>query len=174
MKVLTDLEAMNWLKKRGVATDAGGCLSFEHTTKSTRFVLSPPRTREAVTSLAVNLVEVLGCDHNASTGWLLWLKDFDIWSNEIEEIGWTLVEALMQRQSELNLNSSAFVFEPHEKSNLKATLLVPILFMWDAYLIRDDGEVLVRIDHDDLSSIATTSDAVLQEMKESQLSPWLK
>jgi hypothetical protein len=172
MKILTDLEAVNWLIKRGIATDSRGRLLFEPAEKTTLFALSPPQTREAVTSLAVNLVEVLGCDENASTGWLLWLKDFDIWSTEIEEIGWALVEALMQ--SELNLNSSAFVFESHEKSILKATLLVPMLFMWDAYLIRDDGAVLVRIDHDDLSSIAISSDPALQEIKESQLSPWLK
>jgi hypothetical protein len=173
MNILKDLEATNWLKQRGIATDARGCLSLEQPPKAT-FTLSPPNTREAVTSLAVNIVEVLGGDENHPTGWLLWLKDFDIWSTEVEEIGWAIMESLMQGRSELNLNSSALIFEPHEKTSLKATLLVPILFMWDAYLIRDDGAVLVRIDHDDRSSIATISNAILQEMQESQLSPWIK
>jgi hypothetical protein len=174
MKILTDLDTLEWLQKREIRTDELGHLSFGQGKKATLLSLSPPTTREAITAIAVNLIEVLSSGENPLVGWLLWLKDFDIWSNEVEEVGWTLIEAVTKMQPQLNVNSRAFLFESHESATLKAALLVPILFSWDAYLIRGDGAVLVRIDHDDHSSILTISDAVLQEMKESQLSPWTK
>jgi hypothetical protein len=168
MNVLTDEAARTWLERRGMRViDAK--LSFSDAKKPTVFLLSPSATREAVTALAVNLVGILSPDDPVA--WLLWLTDFDIWSNEMEEVGWTLLDSFLEsaHQPKLNPNASALLFGPDETLSLKATLIVPILFMWDAYLVSGDGDTFVRIDHDDHNSISTISNRVLSEIKGSQL-----
>lgn len=132
------------------------------------FALSGIDSRDSLVSLPTNLIGILDAD----TDWLLWLTDFDIWSTEIEEIGWALMEALVQ--SKLELNSSAFLFGADEKVKLKAAIVIPLLFDWDALLIRDDGKTFVTIDHDHQVAISTVDESIANEIKASQLQPWIK
>ena len=168
MKVLTDEAAREWLQKRDICLSDAGRLSFGDK-KPAVSPLAAPRTRERVVSLPTNLVGILDSDME----WLLWLRDFDIWSTETEEIGWELIDALSrgEDQPKLALNSRAFLFAPNEKVLLKAALVVPLMFRWDAYLVNGDGETFVTIDHDDHNSISTTSAKVTQAIEGSQLDP---
>jgi len=169
VRVLSDKTAREWLSERGVQVDASGRLSFQTTQQVTELRLSPPATREAVTALAVNVVGIL----NTELGWLLWLKDFSIWSDDTEELGWNIIDtfARIAQQPELNTDSSAMLYEPDETLSLKTTLVVPILFQWDAYLVNGDGNTFVRLDHDDHSSISTRKPSVVKEIQDSQLRP---
>jgi hypothetical protein len=171
MNVLTDEGAQKWLEKCSIRVSNSGRLSFSSEKEPTVLPLAAPATRDAVTALAVNLVGVLSPPASEAADWLLWLTDFDIWSNEIEEVGWRLIDSLMEsaQQPKLNPNSSALLFGSNETPSLEAALIVPILFMWDAYLVSGKGTTFVNIDHDDHSSISTISDTVLREIKESQL-----
>jgi hypothetical protein len=93
-------------------------------------------------------------------------------STEIEEIGWTLLEGVVQ--SNLELNSSAFLFSADEKLKLKAALLIPLLFDWNAILARADGKSFVSIDHDSQITITITDQRLASEIKMPQLLPWIK
>lgn len=176
MRILTDELARKWLEDRGIQTSDTRRLSFNVGKTQTVLSLRAPTTREAITALPVNIVGVLSSAVDEQSGWLLWLRDFDIWSEQTEEIGWKLVDSLAEssHQPGLNLNSSALLFEPDETISLKAALLVPILFQWDAYLISGDGTTFVTIDHDDHSLLSTSSDAVLREIRGSQLESMIK
>jgi hypothetical protein len=171
MKVLSDEAARDWLHKLAIAVDDKRKLSFQNTDKAIQIWLSSPTIRERVVDLAVNLVGILG----GSSEWLLWLTEFDIWNEEAEEIGWHVVDTFLQnaKQPKLSLNSSAIYFQPSEQLSVKAMLLVSILFMWDAYLIKGDGQIFIRIDHDDLSYIAIQNQSLVREIQDSQLSSWI-
>jgi hypothetical protein len=168
---LPDNEAIKWLNERHIQADSNGRLFFQHTKQIDELLLSPPLRREAVTALAVNLVGIL----NTGTEWLLWLKDFSIWSDDIDEIGWKIIDSFAQiaEQPKLDINSSAMFFGPDEMVALKTSVLAAILFMWDAYLVSGDGDTFVRFCHDNHSSVVTRSTSVVEEIHGSQLSSWI-
>jgi hypothetical protein len=169
MRILNDSEARSWLAERGIQENAAKQLRFQAAKKTLELALAPPATREAVTALALNLVGVL----SSGSPWLLWLKDFSIWSDDTEEIGWKIVDTFAQvvQQPVLNVNSSAMLFGADEEVVLKAVLLVPILFLWDAYLVHGGGNTFVRLDHDQHNAIATRDASVVEAILESQLKP---
>jgi hypothetical protein len=155
MRILSDNEAVKWLSERYIQADSNRRLFFQDTESTDEMLLSQPLRREAVTALAVNLVGIL----NTGTEWLLWLQDFSIWSDDIDEIGWKIIDSFAQiaEQPKLDSNSSAMFFGPDEMVTLKTSVLAAILFMWDAYLVNGDGNTFVRFNHDNHSSIVTRS-----------------
>lgn len=171
MKILTDKAMREWLNERHMYLGHSGHLSCKDAEQMIEVPLYSPATREAVTALAVNMVGLL----DTGSGWLLWIRDFSIWSDDTDELGWNMIDAFAQiaRQPKLDIDSSAMLFEPDEMLLLKTILVVPILFVWDAYLVNGDGNTFVRLDHDDHNSISTKQPSVVQEIQESQIRPWI-
>lgn len=166
MEVLSDKAAEAWLNQRGVLLAASRGVKFL-AQQSQTFVLSRLESRESTLDLPVNLVGILGSDQD----WMLWLTDFDIWSSDTEEIGWMLIEGVLR--SELKIDASAFVFSAREALQLKAALIVPLFFSWDAVLVRGDGKVFVVINHDYPMLIATLDGELASELEQSQLKNWM-
>jgi hypothetical protein len=162
MQTLTDKAANVWLNQLGIVMDSQRNLRFTGGEPSTIHL-----SNKSPAELSLNLTGIL----DSEKGWLLWLTDFSIWSNEIEEIGWMIIEKVLQ--SKLELDSSAFLFGPQEHLNLKAVLMVVLLFEWDAFLMNADGKTFVLIDHDHEITVSTINEELANEIRSSQLETWI-
>ncbi|HEY2391235.1 MAG TPA: hypothetical protein VGK22_08670 [Candidatus Angelobacter sp.] len=167
MQTLTDNAAKAWLNHRGITVDSPRNVRFVER-KPAIIHLSGGQSNDSSAYLAANLVGILDKEKD----WLLWLTDFSIGTTEVEEIGWTIVESVLQ--SKLELDSSAFLFNQKETPGLKAVLITPLLFNWDALLVNADGKTFVAIDHDHGVTIYTLDEQLTNEIPSSQLQTWIR
>lgn len=164
--MLTDNGAKRWLNESGILMDSPRNLRFAGGNQSI-IHLSLEQANNSSAYLAANLVGIADTEKE----WLLWLTDFSIWSTEIEEIGWMLIEKVLQ--SNLESGSSAFLFDQKDTLRLKAVLMISLLFNWDALLVNGDGKTFVVIDHDHGIKIYTLDEKLADEIQSSQLQTWI-
>lgn len=164
--MLTDNVAKDWLNQLGILMDSPRNLRFAAGKPST-IHLSLEQANSSSAYLAANLVGIADTEKE----WLLWLTDFSIWSTEVEEIGWMLIEKALE--SNLEPDSSAFLFDQKETLRLKAVLTISLLFNWDALLVNADGKTFAVIDHDHGIKLHTLDEKLADEIQSSQLQTWI-
>lgn len=153
MKLITKQDALKWCNERGIAIREDS----PHSSRL-RFDCGMRAVRVGVDGSAVNIFNlayvllmtgVPDDDEDRFEGALVWLRDWDIWSEGIEHVGHLLLAGI--RGSGLGspsvLEAPAHVFGPDEFVAAKATLVLPMLFQWDALLAPVHGRFVACLSH---------------------------
>jgi hypothetical protein len=83
-------------------------------------------------------------------GALLWLHDWGMWSETLDDVGLVLLRAMRRDHpgSADIASTPAHHFSAAEFVEARATTAIPLLFQWDAHLVPDDGSAIYAISHD--------------------------
>ena len=87
-------------------------------------------------------------------GSLLWMRDWGIWSEATEEVGiafWKKFRPEEGRDSLLEY--PGHLLSEADLESLRALLLLPIIFQWDAQWFSSNGESIISIKHDGLLEV---------------------
>jgi hypothetical protein len=153
MRLLSDDEASTWCAARRLRV-GGPRLS----TRVSFAEQEPLRLRMSISGSPVDVLRlayVLAMtgvpedDERRFEGGLLWLQDWDIWSETTERVGHLLLRGLRpagEQNTNLRLRP-AELFEHGEFALTHATLAIPMMFQWDAHFIPASGEWLAFISH---------------------------
>jgi hypothetical protein len=95
-------------------------------------------------------------EENAFGGALVWLTDWDIWSETIERVGLELLRGVRNSDNAVR-ETPAHLFEPSEQVGTHVLLSLIMLFQWDAFLIPPVGRTIVRASHDGYVEISANS-----------------
>lgn len=82
---------------------------------------------------------------------MLWIHETRLWGPEDDDVGWSLVSSLWSLPTEMETRPEtvARVLRRSEPPALVvASIALPLLFQWDATLIRADGGFLADMSHD--------------------------
>lgn len=89
---------------------------------------------------------------------LVWLLDWDIWSNERERVGLKLMHSLLGANDIKALPATEFSAD--ELSSAQALVALVALFQWDAVVIPSHGEYLFKFSHHGTAEIRTRAQDV--------------
>ena len=157
MKLLSADESRSWCAERGLRLSRAGYLDYPTDEAYSAVISLPKAALEGIGLANVLARELSGAPEGSS---LLWLRSWNIWSEDFEEIGAALYKGLLARRGQVELASlPGQLLEGGESPVLKSLLVVPILFQWDAYLVPAHAEHLVFICHDGfVNFLARTED----------------
>lgn len=151
MRLITKQETFDWCRERGVG------LRFESSQSSRlRFDAGKRAIRVWIAGSAVdvlNLAYVLlmtGApedDEKNFGGALVWLRDWDIWSTGIEQVGHVLLTGVRGTAPPSVAEAPSHVFGPSEFAEANAALALPMLFQWDALLAPVHGQFIANVSH---------------------------
>jgi hypothetical protein len=82
-------------------------------------------------------------------GAIVWLRRWELWSESIDRVGQLLLEGLWRAVTPGGLLSEApaVVFTERELVSAHASLILPMLFQWDAFYSPKGGHFLVAVSH---------------------------
>lgn len=113
-----------------------------------------------------NFLATLGYETRHFNGALLWMSQYGIWDEQLEGIGYHLIETLCAGSGQVSAFENTGGYEFRADELLKATgfLMQPILFGWDAYYFPSwswggCSEYFLEISHDEVIRIHTKSRA---------------
>ena len=109
-----------------------------------------PREFLRCAAFAVALCETF--EHGGQES-LLWMREWGMWSEDIDSLGVVYWKALRSDNRESLAEYQGHVFSNGEDQLIRALLLVPIMFQWDAHWIPGSGDAIVSIRHDGLAEI---------------------
>jgi hypothetical protein len=151
MQLLDDKEAARWCAARQlvVTHDWINRLAFQRGYPVGVRVRVPNTDRQSV-AVAFVLLTAAAHGEEEFSGGLLWLQDWDVWSEVMERPGRTLLAALRSPDSRASdfKAAPAHLFEAAEFALAQATALLPILFQWDAWFVPATPECFYRISHE--------------------------
>jgi hypothetical protein len=95
-----------------------------------------------------------------SRGGLVWLADWNIWSETTERVGQRLLEALRGGNAAPALSDSpASLVTEGELVDTQALLALPILFQWDAYFIPASCRFVAFVSHHEFVKLGSRDDS---------------
>ncbi len=146
MQLLTDDQAIEWARQRGVSGYNGG------SNMPKRVRLSTPVAALEIAGLAYRLAitDVPAYDEERFAGALVWLRRWEIWSESIDGQGYVLLNSLRftsERRDTLDV-APASAFAPGEFMKAAACLVLPMIFQWDAEFISAEGGFQAFVSHD--------------------------
>lgn len=170
MQILSSSECDGWCRDQGVLVlrrdpRLGPDLVFEQTERDSVFQIPMPAQTLKVLALSYALLADRG-DSSPSRG-LLWMAGWGIWSEEIDNAGIKLWEAL---RMESNNKKSALaempghLFQIEEFLEQHALLMLPMIFQWDAYFVPEEPEFLIYICHDETVFIIARTAQICKEL----------
>ncbi|MBK7785614.1 MAG: hypothetical protein IPJ57_14110 [Gemmatimonadetes bacterium] len=153
MELLSDEQAIRWCAERGLqpvnelpSTRIGfpGGESYR-----LRLAVAGSATEVVGLGYALAMTAVPGDDETAFQGGLLWLQDWDIWSETTERVGHLLLNSLRQSAQGASpvRTSPAHVFHRSEFIEAHAALAVALLFQWDAFYVPVIGAFYAFLSH---------------------------
>jgi hypothetical protein len=99
-------------------------------------------------------------------GALLWIRERGIWGDHSEKIGATLIQ-----QMRLSAGTTAtleecpgHLFGPQEIYEAHSSVLLPILFGWDAFLFLPERDYFIFISHDGVAGVVTRNRETYEEV----------
>jgi hypothetical protein len=102
-------------------------------------------------------------------GSLLWIRDWGIWSEKTEAIGIAYWKKFRpEKNRDLLTEYPGHLFSENDAESLRALLLLPILFQWDAQWITPSGEAIANVKHDASLEIlirGDTTEKIIGEIK---------
>ena len=113
-------------------------------------------------------------------GGAVWYQDYDVWSQQNNVEGRTMIERIRAGYGELRPFGKATVnvFRDTDLSILPAFLLAPLIYGWDAHYIPQERGIFVSISHDGFWDVSTETDADSQrfesKVKQYGLERWLR
>jgi hypothetical protein len=156
MRLLSEAACRTWCSTRGLEVSERGYLRYPVDPFHSLVITLPKMALEAV-----GLANVLSrdLDRTPPRSSLLWLKGWDIWSEDYEEVGANLIRSMRFDKAQLIKDLPGQEFEPAETLDLRTFLLVPIVFQWDAYLVPDHAGYVAFVCHDGFVNILTRTGA---------------
>jgi hypothetical protein len=137
-----------------------------------------PQSATEIVSMAYALLTTgLRDDDEAHfQGGLVWLEQWEIWSESIDRIGYLLLKALCtQGGSDADFTTKpGFVFSAHEFAEAHAALAIPMLFQWDAIMAPAEPSFHARISHDGYMDISTASAATRAALLQRFRTRWVQ
>jgi hypothetical protein len=108
-------------------------------------------------------------------GCLLWLRDWEIGSPELEIVGWRVLQALRGgSEGTTSLRAApASLFGGDELVDAHVALVQPLIFRWDAYLISESGEWFGFVHHHETTYFVARTQGMLQHVRgQLRLAQW--
>jgi len=155
MQLLTQPEAKQWCQVRGLTGGETGRASeweFARDPQPDLEVATDLRPPELVSlASACLLLGTQGGDDPDFAGALVWLLDWDIWSETSERVAVFLTQKV-RGDTESRLSSAlrerpATVFSPSELVTAQALVAMPLLFQWDALVVPEPARAAAVISH---------------------------
>ena len=152
MLLIDSAAATEWCTLRGLAvrTDWMQRLSFPGGYPVGIRLQTPVAATARVALTEVLLTSDLLVESGARCGCLVWLQDWDIWSESVERVGRQLLAGL-RGGSALNeevRSAPAHALDADEFAAAQALIAIPLLFEWDAYWVPENARHLAWITHD--------------------------
>jgi hypothetical protein len=163
---LTREEAVRWCAERGVEArlERFATLGLAGSVESI-WIRVPPEDRRSVALACVLLMSEVEDDLEESfAGGLLWLTDWDIWSEITERVGLLLLAGL--RGGADPRESPAELFEAARLPAAQAALTLPLLFQWDAWFVPSVPRWAAAVSHHGHVDVVADSDARLAALFE--------
>lgn len=172
MKLLSDAEAARWCAMLGLEVQADGGtprIRFAAGGSSHLRISVPVHARDLLTFAYVALMSAIATDDELDfQGALLWLTDWDIWSATTERVGLELLKEL--RAEDLlkgDLRSApAHLLAADEIIRAQSLLLLPLLFLWDAFYVPPAGGLLCAVSHHGFVDIHARDASTLARLRE--------
>lgn len=99
-------------------------------------------------------------------GGVLWIKDSDLLSETFDRVGHQLLNAL--RSTALYevkaVHTPALSFAAGEIVEAQASIIIPMVFQWDAVMVPASGDHVVFISHDEVIQITTRTAALFEDI----------
>lgn len=149
MKCVNAGQAADWCRARGIVFsdrhlrrlgyDEGHPLAIS---------IEAPTNTQRLLALGYVILATASDDERSFEGGLLWLNDWDIWSESFERVGHWLAKSLrVGCHHGAIADAPGHLFDPGEFIQAQALLLLPMVFQWDAHFIPANGQFLVRLGH---------------------------
>lgn len=172
MRLLKTEGATEWCEARGIAVNPGRIpnrLGFANRDELGLRVTASREGLRAVDLANVLLRSTLGGDDDEEDfpGGLLWLQDWNMWSETTERVGLMLLERLRGTETlATDLRAApAQLFAPSEFVLAHASLTLPILFQWDAYVIPPREGLFMFISHHGHVDVVSSSETLHERLR---------
>jgi hypothetical protein len=168
VQLLTADEAARWCSQRGiVASKTGALFSLSHSIpEHHRFRaaidVAPPQLLAMAHSILLQDLAQPAEDDFA--GALVWLRDWNIWSETFEKAGLRLADltrGAFADTSQPLAEAPAQLFGPQEFVAAQITTTLPFLFQWDAYIVPESGRCFILVSHDGHLVFSANNEAIL-------------
>lgn len=174
MRVLSNQQAKAWCETRGVHTDIeSGLVSLRYAATGHQCLQAAfPKESPQLIAMAHALLlqDLAEPDAQDFTGALVWLRDWDIWSEASEKAGCRMLEllraALVGDEAPTIRDAPAHLFSPQEFVDAHLLLTIPLIFQWDAYVIPVSARCFTLVSHEARVRIATRSNTILSRISE--------
>jgi hypothetical protein len=172
METLSEVQAAAWCRDRGMdfppAIDCSMFVTDTGRARCIRTVLPKESSRLIAMAHALLLQGLPEPDADDFSGALVWLCEWNIWSEASDAAGVRMLE--MVRKGIVGTSTAplgdapAHLFGPHEFRDAHIVLLIPLLFQWDVYLIPGSANYVAFASHDGVVDLFSRSDAVLERI----------
>ncbi len=172
MKALSDLDAQRWCETRLLTFSkvASGFSYLRFPDVNYCVVVEIPERAMRSVALSHLLLTYSVKDQEESNfeGGLLWLRDWNIGSPELERAGHRVLECLRACSGEVGLLADlpAQVLERHEFLEAGAAIVQVMVYGWDAYYVPVDAQFFLFVSNDDLLYLVSRSRLVVQHAAE--------
>jgi len=162
MQLLSEDQAREWCETRGMDVQTGCPFAIRFRDAGAPSVrIAAPREGLGILSLTALLLApwAAGPAEEAFPGGLVWLRDWDIWSEATERVGHALlrgVRAPHPRAGDV-AGLPAHRLDAAEGTEARALLTLPLLFQWDAWLVPESADLAVFLSHDGFVRITAAS-----------------
>lgn len=166
MKLLSLTDVTVWTEERELAVVGARGLRLAYEGGHPVGVEIPaPNTTQRLLALGYVLLASAGGGEEDFLGGLLWLNEWDIWSESFERVGWRIAQRLKGVEEAPSLGDApAHLFTSHEFIDAQALLLLPMLFQWDAHFVPSSGEFFVYTSHEDRLLVVASNQVVCDRL----------
>jgi hypothetical protein len=168
MKLIDKKACLEWCSDREIKSFGITQICFARN-QGTKVVIPLPKEFLKCVSLMLALEAIF---EESTSNSLLWIRDWDMWSEKTDGIGiayWKHFRPDAGR--ELLLEFPGHLFSTGDGESLRALLLLPIVFQWDAQWFSNSGESIISIKHDGLLEISIRGDRA--EKITAELEAWV-
>jgi hypothetical protein len=170
MQVFTRADAVSWCDARGLRAPSGRTAVDLVYPGEDHHCLEIVISREALRAIALGYVLLMSLVRDDEEvnfgGGLLWLRDWNIWSETTERVGDYVVQGL---RNGLGIRqpleaAPAHLFTEKELTAAQAFLAQPMIYQWDAYLVPVSAEYFVFISHGGSCYIVAKTRGVFEQL----------
>lgn len=177
MELLSDEEALAWMRDAGLRANGGWHLGRAGGESACDWVfrVQVPEDATAIAGLAYTIAITGAPDHDEAKfqGALLWLRQWEIWSESIDRTGYALLDGVrrLSGQSDPLDAAPAQSFGAGEFFPCCASLCLPMMFQWDARFIGAEARCAVVISHEGFIEFVTWAEEPYLELL-TRFQPW--
>mgnify|MGYP001311035624 CR=1 FL=1 len=154
IQLLTGEAAAAWCRARGLVV--GGLLPSNRLSfgLEPRLGFRTPLTESAISLMSLAYVLLMSLvpddDERRFPGGMLWLQEWDIWSETTERVGHLIARSLRGEEGSIESlqDRPAQLFGVSQITEAHAAFAIPLLFQWDAHFVPTTGTYCCFTSHD--------------------------